>query len=96
MNIRNFQHQELRIDEFTTTPGESWCILGENHSGIDSFIDLLAGKLSHCQANILDLPKNPGILSLVMIEVQSGAYLGEDDIVRFDDIYGRTPDAAEI
>ncbi len=33
--------------------------------------------------------ENPGILDLVMIEVQSGAYLGEDDIVRFDDIYGR-------
>jgi len=33
--------------------------------------------------------ENPGILNLVMIEVQSGAYLGEDDIVRFDDIYGR-------
>ena len=26
-----------------------------------------------------------------MIEVQSGEYLGEDDIVRFDDIYGRAP-----
>jgi hypothetical protein len=25
-----------------------------------------------------------------MIEVQSGSYLGEDDIVRFEDIYGRT------
>ena len=34
---------------------------------------------------------NPGILDLVMIEVQSGAYLGEDDIVRFSDIYGRAP-----
>jgi mannose-1-phosphate guanylyltransferase/mannose-6-phosphate isomerase len=34
--------------------------------------------------------ENPGILSLVMIEVQSGPYLGEDDIVRFQDIYGRT------
>jgi mannose-1-phosphate guanylyltransferase / mannose-6-phosphate isomerase len=33
--------------------------------------------------------ENPGILSLVMIEVQSGPYLGEDDIVRFQDIYGR-------
>ena len=32
---------------------------------------------------------NPGILDLVMIEVQSGEYLGEDDIVRFDDVYGR-------
>ncbi len=33
--------------------------------------------------------ENPGILDLVMIEVQSGEYLGEDDIVRFQDNYGR-------
>jgi mannose-1-phosphate guanylyltransferase len=32
---------------------------------------------------------NPGVIDLVMIEVQSGEYLGEDDIVRFTDIYGR-------
>lgn len=35
--------------------------------------------------------ENPGMLPLVMIEVQSGEYLGEDDIVRFDDVYGRVP-----
>jgi mannose-1-phosphate guanylyltransferase/mannose-6-phosphate isomerase len=34
--------------------------------------------------------KNPGLTDLVMIEVQSGEYLGEDDIVRFDDVYGRS------
>jgi len=33
--------------------------------------------------------ENPGMLPLVMIEVQSGEYLGEDDIIRFDDVYGR-------
>jgi len=33
--------------------------------------------------------ENPGILELVMIEVQSGEYVGEDDIVRFQDVYGR-------
>ena len=33
--------------------------------------------------------ENPGMLELVMIEVQSGDYLGEDDIVRFEDNYGR-------
>jgi mannose-1-phosphate guanylyltransferase/mannose-6-phosphate isomerase len=33
--------------------------------------------------------ENPGKLPLELIEVQSGAYLGEDDIVRFDDVYGR-------
>ncbi len=33
--------------------------------------------------------ENPGVVDLVMIEVQSGEYLGEDDIVRFEDHYGR-------
>ena len=32
---------------------------------------------------------NPGKILLTLIEVQSGAYVGEDDIVRFDDKYGR-------
>ena len=35
--------------------------------------------------------ENPGNIALELIEVQSGAYLGEDDIVRFEDVYGRTP-----
>jgi mannose-1-phosphate guanylyltransferase/mannose-6-phosphate isomerase len=33
--------------------------------------------------------RNPGKVPLEIIEVQSGAYLGEDDIVRFEDSYGR-------
>ena len=32
---------------------------------------------------------NPGILPLELIEVQVGGYLGEDDIIRLDDVYGR-------
>jgi mannose-1-phosphate guanylyltransferase/mannose-6-phosphate isomerase len=35
--------------------------------------------------------ENPGTIPLEMIEVQSGSYLGEDDIERFDDHYGRAP-----
>ena len=38
---------------------------------------------------------NPGKMVLEMIEVQSGSYLGEDDIVRLEDIYGRQPDAVK-
>jgi mannose-1-phosphate guanylyltransferase / mannose-6-phosphate isomerase len=34
--------------------------------------------------------ENPGAVPLVIIEVQTGNYLGEDDIVRFQDVYGRT------
>jgi mannose-1-phosphate guanylyltransferase/mannose-6-phosphate isomerase len=33
--------------------------------------------------------RNPGNIPLEMVEVQSGSYLGEDDIERFDDVYGR-------
>ena len=32
---------------------------------------------------------DPGQIPLELVEVQSGSYLGEDDIVRLDDIYGR-------
>ena len=38
--------------------------------------------------------ENPGKIPLELIEVQSGAYLGEDDIVRFEDVYGRKPQKA--
>ena len=37
--------------------------------------------------------ENPGRIPLELIEVQSGSYLGEDDIVRFDDLYGRAKGA---
>ena len=34
--------------------------------------------------------ENPGSIPLEIIEIQSGSYLGEDDIVRFEDTYGRS------
>ena len=39
--------------------------------------------------------RNPGKIPLEIIEVQSGSYLGEDDIERFEDVYGRTSMPAE-
>ena len=33
--------------------------------------------------------ENPGKVELVLIEVQTGSYLGEDDIVRYEDVYAR-------
>jgi mannose-1-phosphate guanylyltransferase len=38
--------------------------------------------------------ENPGKIALELIEVQVGSYLGEDDIVRFEDRYGRAPEKA--
>ena len=51
-------------------------LVGENES---TFIPV--GRV-HCL-------ENPGLIPLELIEVQSGSYLGEDDIVRLDDRYGR-------
>lgn len=58
------------------TCGEKTYVLGENQS---TFIPL---GMTHRL-------ENPGKIPLELIEVQSGSYLGEDDIVRFDDQYGR-------
>ena len=40
--------------------------------------------------------ESPGKMPLHLVEVQSGAYLGEDDIVRFEDTYGRAPQPKKI
>ncbi|BAZ01743.1 mannose-6-phosphate isomerase type II [Tolypothrix tenuis PCC 7101] len=42
-----------------------------------------------CTAHRLE---NPGVIPLVLIEVQNGEYLGEDDIIRYQDDYARTGD----
>ncbi len=59
------------------TNGDKVCLLSENQS---TYIPIGAIHRLH----------NPGKLELEMIEVQSGSYLGEDDIVRLEDSYGRT------
>lgn len=58
------------------TCGEAETLINVNES---TFIPM--GRLHRLE--------NPGIIPLVIIEVQSGEYLGEDDIVRFDDDYCR-------
>ena len=58
------------------TKGDEQILLTENES---TFIPLgVAHRL-----------ENPGVIPLEIVEVQSGSYLGEDDIVRFSDNYGR-------
>jgi mannose-1-phosphate guanylyltransferase/mannose-6-phosphate isomerase len=48
------------------------------------------GESTFVPAGIRHRLKNPGILPLELIEVQQGEYIGEDDIVRFEDDFGRT------
>lgn len=58
------------------TRGDEQLLITENES---AYIPL---GIVHCL-------ENPGVIPLEIVEVQSGSYLGEDDIVRFDDQYGR-------
>lgn len=58
------------------TNGDDVALLGENQS---TYIPL----------GVKHRLENPGTIPLEIIEVQSGSYLGEDDIVRFEDIYDR-------
>jgi len=56
--------------------------------GMD-MMTLVANQSTYIPLGVRHRLENPGKVDLEMIEVQSGEYLGEDDIVRFDDIYGR-------
>jgi mannose-1-phosphate guanylyltransferase / mannose-6-phosphate isomerase len=55
----------------------------------DNEILIQANQSTYIPAEQKHRLENPGIIPCVMIEVQCGSYLGEDDIVRFDDKYGR-------
>jgi len=64
------------------TRGEATFLVTENES---TFIQV--GQVHRLE--------NPGKVDLEMIEVQSGSYLGEDDIVRLEDVYGRSKPTAD-
>ncbi|WP_025031012.1 mannose-1-phosphate guanylyltransferase/mannose-6-phosphate isomerase [Nitratireductor aquibiodomus] len=70
---------------------EHWVVVAGTAKVVNGDKELL---LTHNQSTYIPCGhkhrlENPGILPLVLIEVQSGDYLGEDDIVRFEDVYGR-------
>jgi mannose-1-phosphate guanylyltransferase / mannose-6-phosphate isomerase len=70
---------------------EHWIVvdgLAEVTNGDRTFL-LHTNESTYIPAEHKHRLRNPGTDPLVMIEVQSGSYLGEDDIVRFEDIYGR-------
>ena len=55
----------------------------------DEVFDLQADQSTYIPLGAKHRLENPGTQVLELIEVQSGDYLGEDDIVRYDDVYGR-------
>lgn len=70
---------------------EHWIVVrGTARVTIDSEIKLLSENESiYVPLGAVHRLENPGLIPLTLIEVQSGPYLGEDDIVRLEDVYAR-------
>lgn len=79
----SLQMHHKRAEHWIVVRGDAWVTCENNefelHEGESTFIPL--GKKHRLE--------NKGTKALEIIEVQTGEYLGEDDIVRFSDIYGR-------
>jgi mannose-1-phosphate guanylyltransferase / mannose-6-phosphate isomerase len=71
---------------------EHWIVVNGTAKVVNGEQNLLlkTNESTYIPAGHLHRLENPGAIDLVMIEVQSGDYLGEDDIVRFQDNYGRS------
>jgi len=77
MHNHRAEHWIVVSGEARVTNGDKTFLLSENES---TFIPV----------GIVHALENPGEVELELIEVQSGSYLGEDDIIRFEDLYGRS------
>jgi mannose-1-phosphate guanylyltransferase/mannose-6-phosphate isomerase len=75
---------------------EHWIVVsGTARVTIDGRVSLLQeNESTYVPAGSVHRIENPGRIPLHIIEVQCGPYLGEDDIIRFEDDYGRLPDVA--
>ncbi len=79
----SLQMHHHRSEHWIVVSGAATVVNGENE------LFLRSNESTYIPAGHKHRLVNPGLIDLVMIEVQSGAYLGEDDIVRFQDVYGR-------
>jgi mannose-1-phosphate guanylyltransferase len=92
-----------QVKRITVKPGEKLSIQMHHHraehwivvsgtakvtNGDKTFL-VTENESTYIPIGVIHALENPGRLPLEMIEVQSGTYLGEDDIVRFEDRYGR-------
>jgi mannose-1-phosphate guanylyltransferase len=92
-----------QVKRITVKPGAKLSVQMHHHraehwivvSGIakvtngDKTFLLSKNESTYIPVGVIHALENPGKVNLELIEVQSGSYLGEDDIIRFSDIYGR-------
>ena len=97
--------ERFQVKRITVKPGSSLS-LQKHHHRAEHWIVVKGTAKVTCGENVMLLSENqstyiplgevhrlenPGQISLEIIEVQSGSYLGEDDIIRYEDEYGREP-----
>ena len=77
------QKHHHRAEHWVVVKGTAWVHKdGEN-------IMVTENESIYIPVGVVHSLENPGVIPLEMVEVQSGSYLGEDDIVRYQDNYGR-------
>ena len=76
MHHHRAEHWVVVSGTARVTNGDKTFLLSENES-------------TYIPIGVVHALENPGKVELELIEIQSGRYLGEDDIVRFEDLYGR-------
>ena len=81
----SYQKHARRAEHWMVVQGESKVTLDGREVGVSvgETIDIPLGASHRIE--------NPGTTTLIFIEIQRGDYLGEDDIVRLEDDFGRTP-----
>lgn len=87
----SLQMHHHRAEHWVVVQGTAQVTQGEGHGDISNLRSFL---LSEDESTYIPLGtvhrlENPGVIPLKLIEVQTGSYLGEDDIVRYNDKYGR-------
>lgn len=79
----SLQSHKHRSEHWVVVRGKARVINGEN------ILVLYANQSTYIPVGNIHRLENPGEDSLEIIEVQTGTYLGEDDIYRYEDIYNR-------
>ena len=87
----SLQMHHHRAEHWVVVQGTAKVTQGEGHGDLSN---LKSRLLSEDESTYIPLGtvhrlENPGVIPLHLIEVQTGSYLGEDDIVRYNDQYGR-------
>lgn len=81
--LLSLQKHHHRAEHWIVVKGTAIITRGEES------ITLTENESTYIPLGVTHRLENPGIIPLELIEVQSGSYLGEDDIIRFEDTYGR-------